>query len=89
MSKSLVVKNILSTNEVGKFVDAIASIELKDYCEIKIDFSCPQCAGRALCTVELTTKTEDGEYFLRASLKDGMLRHWGWAGKLPLPEHAV
>ncbi|MCC7004399.1 hypothetical protein IT397_00555 [Candidatus Nomurabacteria bacterium] len=88
MAKTLVTIALLPTDEAGKFVKDIGNLEVRDYCEVRVEFNDPALRREALCRVTLTAHSDDGEYFLRASLKDGMLHHWGWDRKFKLPEPA-
>jgi hypothetical protein len=80
------VFGLLHVDDVGKFVQDLAWLEVRDFCSIHIDFYDGDLIATSQCLVTVEARTSYGEYFLWESFKDGMLHHWGWSEKFRLPD---
>ena len=81
------VAAILSTDDVGRFVDDLAGLEVRDFCEIRIEFFHGVLIETAHCLVTMEARTDYGEYFLWESFQNGGRLHYlGWAKMFVLPK---
>ena len=71
----------LGKAELAKLIEDVGSISISSTALIKQE-PIAEKPGRLLVTIRVD-KEIDGD-FLRASLKDGMLREWGWGEKFTI-----
>jgi len=70
----------LSAEELEKFTKDVSAITISQTAII----SSTPLAGKDVLLVTISVDEKIDGYFLRVSLKDGLLHHWGWDKKLKI-----